>query len=532
MVQAIAERILVSRVTIMAGKDSRSRRDRHFERRLEAAKAGRHLPSEIELLRGMPFLSEDIAGDIREFAERLSRRLKHNPKFEIAPLAAALDDLAVDQSEEAIHCVEAALDAASGFDTAAANAARLRVQFYLASCGNPSAAAVIAGETASIALREVRNDNDASLVSWALAWAVLANSCRRMSRDGIVYWPNGRVNRDLRSFADDFETAVTRLSQETKQPEGKTPPVETTASKEAVSKEKAKKPVPSGGFVVVFHSIGNETTSEGKRVGKEFEKLLNTPLPLPQVPNLARVRTHLVEEFPYAASVIDDLLARLVGREHAYLRPTVLVGPPGCGKTRFARRLCEELGTPLELISCGGMSDSAIGGTPRRWSSGEPSVAILAIRRHQSAGPAVILDEIEKVGSSRHNGNVHDVLIGLFERETSQRWFDPYVEAACDLSNVSWLMTANSLTGVPSVLLDRCRVLAFPEPGQDNLVPLASRILKRLYIDAGHDPGWASPLDGIEITALASAWPGGSIRKLQRLIEKLIELREAMQRRH
>jgi len=99
----------------MSGKDSRGGRDRHFERRMKAAQAGLHLPTEIELLRDMPFLFDDMASDIREFAERLSRRLKHKPKFEIAPLVATLDDLAVDQSDEALRCVEAAqkLQAAS-----------------------------------------------------------------------------------------------------------------------------------------------------------------------------------------------------------------------------------------------------------------------------------------------------------------------------------------------------------------------------------------------------------------------------------
>ena len=129
----------------MSGKDSRGGRDRHFERRLKAAKAGLHLPTEIELLRGMPFLFEDMASDIREFGERLSRRLKHKPKFGIAPLVASLDDLAVDQSDEALRCVDAAMEAAGGFNTISAFDARLRVKFYLGSLGDPDAAAVIAG---------------------------------------------------------------------------------------------------------------------------------------------------------------------------------------------------------------------------------------------------------------------------------------------------------------------------------------------------------------------------------------------------
>src|SRR5690606_3514235 len=122
----------------------------------------------------------------------------------------------------------------------------------------------------------------------------------------------------------------------------------------------------------------------------EFEKSVPRRLPLPDVPDRAAMRTRLTTEFPWAVSIADEILKGLVGRYHVLIRPTILLGPPGCGKTRFSRRLIEELGVPYELVSCGGLSDSAIGGTPRRWSSGEPSLAVMAVRRHESAGPAII----------------------------------------------------------------------------------------------------------------------------------------------
>lgn len=509
----------------MVAKDSRSSWDRHFKRRLKAAKAGQHLPTEVELLRGMPFLSEDITVDIREFGERLSRRLKHKPRFEIAPLVASLDDLAVDQSEEAVRCVDLALEAATAFNDTTAHAARLRVRFYLASFGNPDAAAIIAAETASAALTDVRDYRGSDLMPRALAWAVVANNLGHMRRDGIMGWPRGRVIRDLRSYAEEFEVAIRLPEQEETEPKDGTAPSE-NAKGETHSPGAPLRVENGKDGVVVFSAIGNETTAEGKRVVKEYEKLLNVPLPLPKIPDLVRIRTLLVAEFPYAVAAIDQLLRRLIGREHVHLRPTVLVGTPGCGKTRFARRLCEELALPFELVSCGGLSDSAIGGTARRWSSGEPSIAVLSIRRHRTAGPMIILDEVEKVGTSRHNGNVHDVLVGLFENETSLRWFDPYVESACDLSHVSWLMTANTTATIPSVLLDRCRMIAFPEPGPEQLEVLAPRILEHLYIDIGHDPRWAMPLEQYELDALGKHWRGGSIRKLQQLLEALVEARE------
>jgi hypothetical protein len=510
----------------MSGKDSRGSRDRHFERRMKAAKAGLHLPTEMELLRGMPFLFEDMASDIREFGERLSRRLQHKPKFEISPLVASLDDLAVDQGDEALRCVDAAMEAAGCFNTISAFDARLRVKFYLASLGDPDAAAAIAGRMASIALRDVRDSCDCSLLPRALAWSVMANDYGHLRHNGIVGIPRGRVSRDLHFHAREFEAAIQQTEPETKQPAEKALPAGTADDAQTTPAAEPPQVNKPKGTVVIFTSIGNDSTSEGKRVVKEFEKLLNVALPLPQVPGLAHVRERLVEEFPYAAAVIDELLNRLVGRDHVHIRTKVLVGTPGCGKTRLARRLCEELAVPFELVSCGGLNDSSIGGTARRWTSGEPSLAVMSIRRHRCAGPVIILDEIEKVGTSRYNGNVHDVLIGLFERETSQRWFDPYVESPCDLSHVSWLMTANTLATVPSVLLDRCRVIAFPEPGAEQLEVLAPRLVERIYVDAGHDPRWATPLEQFELTALAGHWRGGSIRKLQQLVETLVEARE------
>jgi hypothetical protein len=150
----------------------------------------------------------------------------------------------------------------------------------------------------------------------------------------------------------------------------------------------------------------------------------------------------------------------------------------------------------------------------------------MAVCRHENAGPAIILDEIEKIGTGRHNGNEHDVLVGLLEPQTSSRWSDPYIEASCDLSHVVWLMTANETLGIPAVLRDRCRILPFPVPGADQLPFLAPGILERLYTETGHDRRWAAPLQDFELEALRDNWPGGSIRKLERLIEALVEARE------
>ncbi|MGB3541050.1 MAG: AAA family ATPase [Mesorhizobium sp.] len=508
--------------------------ERHFERRLKAARIGLHLPSEEELLRGMAFFGDELRSDIREYAGRLTRCLKKREREELAPLIACLEDLAVEQSEESVKAVAGVLDRTIPVKGIPADGCRLRVQFYLAAFGDPIAAGAIAGEMASLALRDIQHDGGRRMLSRALSWSLLARTLFDMHRDDVFHGSQYAMLRMRSGYQREFEAAIWR-PEPADEPRGKTKPSSSddeydvgqlVADDAEADRLGGDDRLDGVDGIVVIPSIGNETTSEGKRVCVEYKKYVQRRLPLAPVPDLSLIRKALLSEFSYAASVIDSVLWRMVGCKYVHMRPTILVGPPGCGKTRLARRLCEELADPYELVPCGGMSDSAIGGTARRWSSGEPSIAVMAIRRHDMAGPVVILDEIEKVGTSRHNGNPHDVLIGLFERETSSRWFDPYIESACDLSHVSWLMTANTLAGVPSVLLDRCRIIVFPEPGPDQLGVLAPRILERLYVGAGHDPRWAEPLEDFEMEALRKNWPGGSIRKLERLIEVLIEARE------
>ena len=103
----------------------------------------------------MNFFRDDLGEDIREYAERLSRRIRKRGDLALASLAAALDELTVEQSEDGVQCLVKALDGVDDVKGVPVEACRLRCQYYLASFGDPDAAASIAGEAATVALRDI-----------------------------------------------------------------------------------------------------------------------------------------------------------------------------------------------------------------------------------------------------------------------------------------------------------------------------------------------------------------------------------------
>jgi ATP-dependent Lon protease len=254
--------------------------------------------------------------------------------------------------------------------------------------------------------------------------------------------------------------------------------------------------------------------------------VINTALPLAEVPPLHEVRSTLAFEFPYATDVIDFALADLVGRTTIQLRPLLLVGDPGGGKSRFARRLGDVLGLNVWRTDASRSDGAVFGGTDRRWYSAEPCHAFLAIAQGRIANPLVLIDEIEKAATRSDYGRLWDCLLGFLEPETNARYPDPALQTNLDLSQVSYVATANSLDPLPSPIRDRFRVITFPKPAVDDLDALLPAVIADLAKERSLDASWVLPLDGLERAAVAQNWRGGSVRRLRRIVEAILRERD------
>jgi ATP-dependent Lon protease len=263
-----------------------------------------------------------------------------------------------------------------------------------------------------------------------------------------------------------------------------------------------------------------------------FKGIINTALPLLPVPALHKVRAQLLFEFPYAEAVIDFALADLVGRRTVRLRPLLVVGDAGGGKSRFSRRMGEILGLGVWRTDASRSDGAVFGGTDKRWYSAEPCHPFLAVAQAKHANPLVLIDELEKAATRTDYGRFWDCLLGFLEPETAARYPDPALQTYLDLSEISYIATANSLDPLPSPLRDRFRVVNFPKPSATDLTSLLPAIIADLARERGLDNRWVEPLTGTECDTVAAHWHGGSVRRLRRIVEALLGVREKMASRN
>ncbi|WP_420402436.1 AAA family ATPase [Nisaea sp.] len=204
----------------------------------------------------------------------------------------------------------------------------------------------------------------------------------------------------------------------------------------------------------------------------------------------------LAREFPWMEDVVDhirrDLSLQRLRKDASSairIRPLLLLGAPGTGKSRFARRFAELAGLPMRTIGCGGTSDNRdLAGTSKGWSTGEPSSVLRAIRDGNCANPVILVDEVEKAGLSRHNGRIVDTLLAMLEPETARGWYDEYLCTAADLSAVNWILSANCLAGLPEPLLNRVTIVRVKSPNAEQLSVIFDSLKSDIAKELGVDP--------------------------------------------
>lgn len=275
-----------------------------------------------------------------------------------------------------------------------------------------------------------------------------------------------------------------------------------------------------------------EGVAEAARLKTRFPSLLksmpSTPLPDPDA-----VEAALTAEMPWMQAAIERVVgdlrvARMLGGRELRIRPLLLVGPPGLGKSRFARRLAALAGAPFGAVAAGGSADNrALAGTASGWAGAQPAYPVMVMATAQRSSAVVLIDELDKAGGGERNGRITDTLLSMTEVETARRWPDECLCAPVDLRGVTWIATANTVEHLPAALLDRFGVVEPDRPGPEAFDVVLGGVLADMGEEFGAGRAAGATLRALieddAMTALRAAWAeSASPRRLRGLAHAVL----------
>lgn len=231
---------------------------------------------------------------------------------------------------------------------------------------------------------------------------------------------------------------------------------------------------------------------------------------------------------PWMGDLTTHLMNHMRGRVTAgkpglNLPPLLLCGEPGNGKSWYAHLLGEIAGVPIrEIDVAGGSAAFRITGLEKGWASAGAGVPVETVLMHRIANPLFVVNEVDKSGQTigSTSGGVTSLttaLLQLLEQETAKRFECPAHRVQFDLSQTSWVLTANNIEAVPEPLVDRCHVIHMPTVTPAVAGLMFDTLLRNFGADVDNDTC------SLAREAVIDAAGRGhlSLRRIRRLLERL-----------
>jgi ATP-dependent Lon protease len=227
----------------------------------------------------------------------------------------------------------------------------------------------------------------------------------------------------------------------------------------------------------------------------------------------------LFEELPNFSAVLEDIRKHLAlcvdSNDSVELPPMLLLGEPGIGKTHFARKLAQLLGTGFGFVPMSSLTAGwVLSGASSQWKNAKPGKVFDTFLNGEYANPVIVVDELDKASSDGQYDPL-GALYELLEIQTATRFIDEFVEVPIDASGAVWLATANDASRIPDPLVNRLTVYEIEPPDEAG----SMRIADIIYSEVRNSHDWGRQFPDAPAAATLEKLAGLAPREMRRTIQ-------------